>query len=183
MNKILEIIKPIVYKLYSYYEGGLPKSPYRLGGTTGNVPSPRVPIKREDIECDIEFDIEGDDSPRIDMVSIYSLSGVTINTVQNTNSMEPVPDIGHTIILSDDSKYMESIKVGSVIIFDAGNGQRIIHQIISKHEYEGETYYITQGWNLNNPDPYQIYKEQIESVLLGVIFTEKYSSYVAGVGD
>ena len=138
------------------------------GGLTGNIPSPRVPIK----ESDVVFDF-------IDRtLMIRNLEGITISTVQNTNSMEPCLDIGHITINSDAPQYMDSIKIGSVITFDAGNGQRIIHQIISKHEYEGETYYRTQGWNLNNPDPYQIYKEQIESVLLFNIPTEKFYSYV-----
>ena len=126
----MDLFQRIIEALYKQFVLGT----YRLGGLTGNIPSPRVPIPLEDISYD----------KATETLTIKNLLGVTINTVQNTNSMEPSLDIGHITINSDSQKYMATIKIGSVITFDAGNGMRIIHQIIDEAEYEGETYYITQ---------------------------------------
>ncbi len=143
------------------------------GGLTGDIPSPRVPIKESDVIY----------NKVTKTLLIKNLPGVTISTVQGTNSMEPSLDVGHMTINSDDPKYMDSIKIGSVITFDAGNGQRVIHPVVDVSEFEGETVYGTQGWNINKPDSYTIYKEQIESVCLFVIWAEKFYSYIPEEGD
>ncbi len=143
------------------------------GGLTGNIPSPRVPI----LESDIVY------YPSTETLIIKNLPGVTISTVQNTNSMEPLLDIGHITINSDAPKYMDTIGIGSVVTADIGSGQRIIHRIVEEAEYEGKKVYGTQGDNLNKPDPYTVYPEQIESVLLFTIPAEKFYSYIPEEGD
>jgi len=141
------------------------------GDVKGNMPSPRVDIAREDIICASKD------------VTVRSLKGVAISTVQGTNSMEPLIDIGHTIILSNNSKYVDALDLGSIIIWNY-NGERVIHSIIEIDSDSDGWYCKTQGLNITRPDSYRIRKRHIEQVLLGVIFTRQFSEgYTASDGD
>ena len=142
-------------------------TPYKDGGKTGNLPSMRVAIRPEDISYN---------SPILSIRNI--LPEVTIETVQNTNSMEPFIDIGHTLILSNNQKYKDALTVGNVIIFNAG-GYRVIHAIIETNN----NMILTQGWNLKEPDPQWIGIEQVESVLLAHIPTKEHHGMKPGDND
>jgi len=141
------------------------------GDAKGNMPSPRVDIARTDMNYSS------------DELIIRNLKGVVLSTVQGTNSMEPLIDIGHTIILSNDSKYVDTIDLGSVIIWNY-NGEQAMHSII-EIDSDGDGWYCkTQGLNVTRGDPYKIRKSHIEYVLLGVIFTRQFSdAYTARDGD
>lgn len=126
---------------------------YKEGGTQGNIPSPRVDV------------------------TIGDLFSYKTTTVQNTNSMEPLIDIGHTVLITDD---ISGLNIGDIIIFTADE-RLIIHSIIEIGD-DGEWYCKTQGLNINSPDPYIIRKSDISYLALGVLWT-KDKGYSAEEGD
>ena len=130
-------------------------SVYKAGNPSGNTPSPRYDIPENTIFIK--------------------------NTVQNTNSMEPLIDIGHTILLSDDRKYLDNLSVGDIIIRQ-GVGQTIIHSIVEIGN-DGEWYCRTQGLNVNKVDDDIVRLPDIKYVALGVHWTKAVGSYVAPGGD
>lgn len=147
------------------------KSIFKRGGTTGNTPSPRVEIDYGDITY-------GDKT-----ITVKNLEpDVTITTVQNTNSMESLLDVGHTIVTSNNPKYMNNIEVGDIIIWSK-DGLNIIHQVIDIRQDEWGIFYSTQGVNLNHADTAKIRKGDIQSVLLMVIFTKSVGGFVPAEGD
>jgi len=150
------------------------RSPYKEGDRAGNIPSPRVDIKPEDVVYDRATKT---------LVINNIEPEVIVNTVQNTNSMEPLPDVGHMVVCSNNAKYMKDLTVGDVIIFDAGDGLTIIHSISDMTRKEGKNIYFTHGWNLKNPDPYTIYEEQILWVVLLYIPSKGYHGMIASEGD
>lgn len=127
---------------------------FRRGNPTGNIPSPRV-----------DFDL-----------SILVLPpGVTTTTVQNTNSMEPLIDVGHTVLIKPATC---DLHVGDIVIWEQ-DGQRVIHSIVA---IDG-TDYQTQGLNIPRPDPVKIRRENIKSVAIGVIWTRGTGDYTANNDD
>uniref|UniRef100_A0A6M3IYJ4 Uncharacterized protein n=1 Tax=viral metagenome TaxID=1070528 RepID=A0A6M3IYJ4_9ZZZZ len=149
------------------------KSIFKRGGTTGNTPSPRVEIDYGDITY-------GDKT-----ITVKNLEpDVTITTVQNTNSMESLLDVGHTIVTSNNTKYMDNLGVGDIITWrNSDTGRGIIHQITIIANDDQGTYYSTQGVNLNKADSAKIRKSDIHSVLLAIIFTKSVGRFVPAEGD
>uniref|UniRef100_A0A6M3LQE3 Putative peptidase n=1 Tax=viral metagenome TaxID=1070528 RepID=A0A6M3LQE3_9ZZZZ len=165
-KKEVVLVEPIV----------ISRSPYKNGDASGNMPSMRVDIKPEDVTYDKETKT----------LTIKNIEPeVEINTVQNTNSMEPFLDVGHIVVLSNNPKYIDDLKLGDVIIFDAGNGQTIIHSIveIGSDGEQAPPVYVTQGWNIKSPDPYQIYREQILNTVILVIPSKEYYNWIPGEND
>ena len=138
-------------------------SAFKSGDSKGNIPSPRYEIGWGDIE-------------------VRGIEGVITNTVQNTNSMEPLIDVGHPTIKSSSPKYLDHLNVGDIIIWNQGRGD-IIHSIVEIGSDELGTYYRTQGLNINRPDPELIRKVNIKSVCLGVIWCKGDGAYTAEEGD
>ena len=150
------------------------RSPYKNGDASGNLPSMRVDIKPEDVSYNKETKT----------LTIKNIEPeVEINTVQNTNSMEHFIDVGHIIIMSNNPKYMDDLKVGDVIIFDAGDGRTIIHSIVEISSDGEQAVYVTQGWNIKDPDPYQIYREQILNTVIIPIPAKRYYNFIPGDND
>jgi len=123
-------------------------------------------------------------SPRTDVVLKKTNEGVMVcdvnrTTVQNTNSMEPLIDIGHEILITDK---IGDLKVGDVIIWQQG-GKNVIHSIIEHGVDEGGNFYRTQGLNVNQPDVEIIRKLDIKYLCVGVIWTREVGSYIAADGD
>ena len=148
-------------------------TPYKEGGKIGDLPSMRVDIAAEDITYDLV-------NTTLTIRNI--LPRVTIETVQNTNSMEPMLDIGHTVVLSNHPKYMDDLKEGDVVIANVGRG-RIIHAIVKIDEDEEGWFCIIQGWNLKNPDPYKVRRDQITSTVLMVIPTKEFYGFKPAGGS
>uniref|UniRef100_A0A6M3J4A7 Putative peptidase n=1 Tax=viral metagenome TaxID=1070528 RepID=A0A6M3J4A7_9ZZZZ len=144
------------------------KTPYDEGNETiigGELPSPRVAIDRRDIHY-------YPDSARlvVDMI----LPRVMLATVQASNSMEPLIDIGHIAVLSDNEKYMSHLNFGDIIIWEKG-GKKIIHSIVEIGEDSLGWYCRTQGLNRHtNPTPDEeiIRKEDIKWVALCVFWCD-----------
>ena len=128
-------------------------SVFKGGGSSGNIPSPRY---------DLNID----------------LNTITKSTVQNTNSMEPLLDVGHTALLVEP----DNLQVGDVIVWKKELNS-VIHSIVSIGSDEFGTYYTTQGINIPRPDPERIRKSEITHVCIGILFTEGEGHYRASTGD
>uniref|UniRef100_A0A6M3L4P9 Putative peptidase n=1 Tax=viral metagenome TaxID=1070528 RepID=A0A6M3L4P9_9ZZZZ len=128
---------------------------FRRGSPSGNLPSPR-------------YNLED-----------YILEGCPKTTVQNTNSMEPLIDIGHTVLLQEPLPYPQ---VGDIIIWSIGD-RRVIHSIVEIGADAKDWYCRTQGLNLHQKDPEKIRLQDIEWLVVGVLWTDKYSNYIPPKGD
>jgi len=128
---------------------------FKGGSPSGNMPSPR-------------YDLED-----------YILEGCPKTTVQNTNSMEPLIDIGHTVLLQEPKPYPNT---GDIIIWSGDRGD-IIHSIVTFGVDKDGWYCKTQGLNLYQEDPEKIRFKDIKWLVVGVLWTNRYSNYIPPVGD
>ena len=133
---------------------------FRGGNPSGNISSPR------DCPLNIEPSLE---------------PGIYLSTVQNTNSMEPLIDVGHTMILSALPEHLAAVKVGSVVVWQlTGSPNSTIHSIIDKTD--DNLAFRTQGLNVNRPDQW-ISRDNIKAVALGVLWTPQRDGFVPVEGD
>lgn len=88
----------------------------------------------------------------------------------NTNSMDPLFDeTSNAIEIIPQSE--EDIKVGDIISYKSNLVEGIIiHRIIEKGVDEKGTYFILKGDNNKNSDPEKIRFEQIQRVLVAIIY-------------
>lgn len=94
---------------------------------------------------------------------------VILSSFADTNSMDP--------LLDKDASGLEiepvagELKVGDIISYRSEVlGGVVIHRIIEMGEDEKGTYYLVQGDNNNFRDPEKVRFEQIEGVLIGVLY-------------
>lgn len=146
---------------------------FKEGGPSGNLPSPRVAIDRDDISYDRE-------SRTLTIKNIEP--EVVIETVLNTNSMERAIDIGHIVVRSNNPKYLDDIGVGDVIVWLNSDGSYIIHPVAAIGN-DGEWYCETQGWNIPRRDGVRIRKSNIVDVALLVIWSKGKGGSAAPPGD
>lgn len=86
----------------------------------------------------------------------------------DTNSMDPVLDTGANAIQIQPSS-PEQLQIGDIITYD-NNGRKIIHRIVDIAQ-DGQGYVFTvKGDNNNAPDPQPVRFEQIERVLVAIIY-------------
>lgn len=86
----------------------------------------------------------------------------------DTNSMDPLLDVYSNALQIKPKK--EELEVGDIITYSVeGNDKHIIHRIIEIGD-DGEWYAIVKGDNNKNPDPYKVRFNQIEKVLIGIIY-------------
>ena len=130
-------------------------SVFRRGTPIGNVPSPRYSIN---IQVPVPY---------------------KTTTVQNTNSMEPLLDVGHTVILSPVDK--KPLK-GDVIIWEKDD-RSIIHSIIETGVDNDGWYCRTQGLHLYRADPEKIRLREVKWLVVGVLWTYGEGDYKAKEGD
>ena len=93
---------------------------------------------------------------------------VEIAEIADTNSMDPVFDIGHNAILLRDFDRSE-LTEGDVVVYRLYGGN-IIHRIIHIQEDEGGRNYQLKGDNNPEPDPYWIKDEHIKYLMVGVVY-------------
>lgn len=136
-------------------------SVFKYGNPSGNIPSPRT---------DVVIKKSGND---------ITICDVNRTTVQNSNSMEPLIDIGHEVLITDK---IDDPKVGDVIIWQQG-AKNVIHSIIEAGTDEFGNFYKTQGLNVNHPDTEIIRMLDIKYLCVGVLWTRKVGSYIAANGD
>ena len=135
---------------------------FRQGGATGEIPSPYIDLLQDGVKF----------IPAMNVVTIEPVkSPVWLTTVQDTNSMEPLIDAGHTVILSGDPELLDKVAVGNVIVWVKPNGNSRIHSIIEIKEDKDGWFCQTQGLNCAHPDPERIRRADIKWVALGVIWT------------
>ena len=90
---------------------------------------------------------------------------VWLTTVQDTNSMDPTVDAGHTCILINSFKH-EDLSTGDVVVYT----ESILHRIIKiEHDKQGRRYTL-KGDNNYKKDPYIVRDEHINWLLIGIIY-------------
>ena len=87
-----------------------------------------------------------------------------------SGSMEPTFYRGDIVVLEKADFFgihefdPNTVEVGDVVVYDASwYDQPVIHRIINITDINGTTMYVIKGDNNNNPDPYYVKAEQIES--------------------
>ncbi len=89
-------------------------------------------------------------------------------TFAPTRSMDPVLDQG-AYGIQIIPQHPEQLAVGDIITYDL-NGRKIIHRIV-EIGVDGQGYYFrTKGDNNPEPDPYLVRWNQVERVLVAVIY-------------
>lgn len=90
--------------------------------------------------------------------------------IASTNSMLPVLN-GATHVLQKEPTNPEELVVGDIISYRVPSSEfRIIHRIISINTDEDGWYAITKGDNNQIPDPEKVRFEQIERVLVAILY-------------
>lgn len=98
------------------------------------------------------------------------LKEVTWWEIKDTNSMDPVIDIG-TTALSVKPRSEEALHEGDVALYDSLIAKTvIIHRIITIAADQEGWYSKFKGDNLEQPDPENVRFLQIKGVLIGVIY-------------
>jgi len=88
------------------------------------------------------------------------------NITQQEAALWPIRtgfEIGDIVLLSGYNK--NKLKIGDIIIFNAGQAHPIIHRIINITNINGQTYYSTKGDN--NPEQLSIEKQIPQSSVIG----------------
>ena len=137
---------------------------YTGGGRSGELPSPRVKIEPQEINYDEHAEV----------LSISNVkSPLWVTTVQSSNSMEPLVDIGHIVVLSKDPKYLDDLNVGDIIVWERSPANPIIHSIVEINQ-DGEGWYCrTKGLNIPQPDEEKIRKDEVKWVALLVAWCKQ----------
>ena len=126
---------------------------------TIDIPSPRDIVDYSDIKY----------LPTKKRITIDNiLPDVWLTGVLDTNSMDGLLDFGHTVILSNNSLYLDNVTVGDVVVWYK-DGQGIIHQVVETGN-DGEWWCYTKGLNNSRRDNYKIRKDNIRWIGLGIIW-------------
>jgi signal peptidase I len=134
------------------------KKKFNGGDSQGNIPSPSLPIRYSDIKYE-----DG-------LLTVKIKPPVQIFAVSDTNSMEPLIDAGHFVVVSSHPDYMDAIKLGSVILYQAIGGM-MLHSVI-KTGNDGRWYCRTQGLNCADRDNAIVRKENIIGVAVMPVWGE-----------
>jgi len=88
----------------------------------------------------------------------------------DSNSMDPLIDDGtNTIEVKPNSP--DEIKVGDIISYDVkGYDYAFVHRVVKIEKDNKKTYFITKGDNLKFNDEGKVRFEQIEGVVVGIIY-------------
>ena len=154
MNKELaELIKLTVRLLKRLFESG------------AELPSPKTRLKSGDV-----FHDKG-----ADFIIIKNVPDKAwITTVQDTNSMEPLIDIGDIVFLYPVINGLcqpdnDELIVGDIVVYNIGSGQNIIHRIVRIFMRDGVRTYKCKGDNLYAEDPFNIIDRDIKYVYRGQV--------------
>jgi hypothetical protein len=99
---------------------------------------------------------------------IIKVANATLAEFADTNSMDPLLDKG-TNGIEIVPKSADDVNTGDIIAFKSSYGT-IIHRVIEKGFDEQGAYFITKGDNNKSADPDKIRFEQIELVLVALIY-------------
>lgn len=122
---------------------------------TLEIPSPRNVV----MLGDISLNIQGAD--------------VQLAEVADTNSMDPLFDIGHNAILAPFTEHFpyrkEDLSIGDIVVYQVGT-RMIVHRITEITTDEYGRLYTIQGDNTAHRDPYLIRNQQLKYLMIGVIY-------------
>lgn len=96
-------------------------------------------------------------------------SEVWIAGVADTNSMDGAIDIGHSLICTNNPEYLSRVGVGDVAVYGFMYNL-IVHQIIEENEDAEGKYFRFKGWNNAKPDPVKVRPEDINWLVLGILW-------------
>jgi hypothetical protein len=101
---------------------------------------------------------------------IIETEGASWAAFTDSNSMDPFLDeTSNSIEIKPEDP--DDIDPGDIISYRSGiTGDLIVHRVISKGEDESGVYYIVKGDNNPAQDPEKIRFEQINGVLIGIIY-------------
>lgn len=137
---------------------------FKEGGQTGEIPSPRT-IRPGQVAY----------RPVTQFFAISDVPDGAVTTVGPSNSMEPLIDEGHQVLISRSPTLIDAIIVGDIIIYRDPKRQapydKVIHSVIEIGEDTEGWYCRCRGLNNNHPDEGKIRKSQVEWVAVGVIWT------------
>lgn len=89
---------------------------------------------------------------------------------QDTNSMDPTVDAGHTMILSDNFR-VEDLVPGDIVAYEVlGRAALILHRIIGVETDSRGRKWTLKGDNSAYSDPYEVRDEHLRWLKLGVIY-------------
>jgi hypothetical protein len=138
--------------VYSYLD--FSEKPF---GFSNEVFSPSDWIKQDQIKV-------------LDDKIVISIENATWAQFADTNSMDPVLDIGANSLQLKPSS-CDELKVGDIISYHAGFIKGVVvHRIVSIGEDEEGWYAITKGDNNRNEDPEKVRFSQVKGVLVGVLY-------------
>lgn len=146
-----EFIRDLALAIYLALGGEKPYKP------TVDIPSPRDIIP----DGDIIF------RKSTGTVEIKNVDLIWLTDVQDTNSLDPVIDKGHTAILTE-RFIVDDLRVGDVCVYEIP--QKIIHRIKSINHDEQGRYFTFKGDNNHYDDPYRVRDFHITHLLLGIIY-------------
>lgn len=106
-----------------------------------------------------------------DRVVISEPGLVTLKNIADTNSMDPVFDMGHTVIAKKEG-FHDELKPGDIVVYHAGSSKYIVHRIIEITVDEQGRLYTLEGDNNNSPDPYRVRDMHIKYLVVGVAYTK-----------
>jgi hypothetical protein len=123
------------------------------------------------VDKDSPFDHVKDSQVRVLQNKVeIDLKGVTWWTIEDTNSMDPVLDIGSTA-LSVKPYSEESLHDGDVALYDSHIAKTVIIHRIIKTNTDAQGWYSTfKGDNLEKVDPENVRFQQIKGVIIGIIY-------------
>ena len=128
---------------------------------TIDVPSPRHIVSQDDISYDKD---------RHTLTIRGLLPDIWITTVQDTNSMDPTVDAGHTCILANNFN-AEDLAVGDIVVAWAEwRGTDVLHRIIKIEEDEQGRKFTLKGDNNYRTDPGFVRGNDIKWLLFGIMY-------------
>ena len=158
-------------------------------GETYKFPAPTGFIVYKDIvkkeyaekECNSEL-INGKERPspsdRIKESDLEVFNNKLIINIKNpnwrkfidSNSMDPLIDENSTTI-EISPKNEEEIKIGDIIAYNIDDvDYALVHRVVEIGNDEEGIYFLTKGDNYYKNDPYRIRFQQIEGVVVGVLY-------------
>lgn len=99
---------------------------------------------------------------------VLNIQGAEWSKFSDTGSMEPVfGSKSHSIELKP--KSIDEIKIGDIVSYDSSFGT-IIHRVIEKGVDSQGVYFIMKGDNNPTNDPEKVRFEQIQRILIAIIY-------------
>ncbi len=113
---------------------------------------------------------------------LINYPNIKMSRVTPTGSMLPVMTPAYAVLTTTKfNKY--TLEIGNIVIYGrnntaSGESERIIHRIVKiDYDSKGNFCYIIQGDNNDRPDSKCVYPEQVQELVVGMIFSSKTQGY------